>query len=409
MRNICIFSGSSHPALTEKICKQLGIPMGKSTLNKFSNQETNVCLDETVRDVDVYIVQSSCGKVNDNFIELLIMISACRTSSARKITAVIPSFPYARHLESTPIDQNPEKPIKKVTVKNASSVSFSSDTKPSLDTDNVLTSPDGKSPGTPTGTPHLNPRKRFSSISTSQPNIAITDLTPPRPGPSVGKPNSYKRWTAHPGTLIANLLMCAGCDHVITMDLHDPEFQGFFDVPVDNLFSHPIIIKYIKDKFPNYQDAVIVSPDAGGAKRATLIADKLNMEFALIHKERQHHGPRGSEMMLVGDVAGKDCIIIDDMSDTSDTICSAAQVLVDKGATSVVAIITHGILSGMAIERIEKSPLREVIVSNTVPQKEHMEKCSKIKVMDVAIIFAEAIRRIHNGESVSFLQDAVPY
>lgn len=133
------------------------------------------------------------------------------------------------------------------------------------------------------------------------------------------------------------------------------------------------------------------------------------MDFALIHKEKYHHGPRGSTMMLVGDVEHKDCIIIDDMSDTADTICSAANKLVEKGATSVVAIITHGILSGEALDRIEKSPLKEVIVSNTVPQEEHMKKCSKIRVMDVTIIFAEAIRRIHNGESVSFLQDIVPY
>lgn len=133
------------------------------------------------------------------------------------------------------------------------------------------------------------------------------------------------------------------------------------------------------------------------------------MDFALIHKERLHHGPRGSEMMLVGDVTSKFCIIIDDMSDTAETICSASHVLVEKGATKVVAIITHGILSGDALERINKSPLTEVIVSNSVPQGEHKDKSSKIRVMDVSVIFAEAIRRIHNGESVSFLADVVPY
>lgn len=133
------------------------------------------------------------------------------------------------------------------------------------------------------------------------------------------------------------------------------------------------------------------------------------MDFALIHKERLHHGPRGSDMMLVGDVLGKFCIIIDDMSDTAETICSASQVLMEKGATKVVAIITHGILSGDAINRINKSPLTEVIVSNTVPQQQHKLKSPKIQVMDVTVIFAEAIRRIHNGESVSFLQDVVPY
>jgi ribose-phosphate pyrophosphokinase len=142
---------------------------------------------------------------------------------------------------------------------------------------------------------------------------------------------------------------------------------------------------------------------------ATLIADKLQMEFALIHKERSHHGPRGSEMMLVGDVQNKFCIIIDDMADTADTICQAAQVLMENGATRCVAIITHGILSGKAVDRINESLLEQVIVSNTVPQCEHLAKSKKIEVIDVSVVFAEAIRRIHNGESVSFLADRVPY
>lgn len=133
------------------------------------------------------------------------------------------------------------------------------------------------------------------------------------------------------------------------------------------------------------------------------------MDFALIHKERMHNGPRGSEMMLVGDVKDKQCIIVDDMSDTGDTICAASRVLMENGASSVMAIITHGLLSGKAIARIQRSPLKEVIVSNTVPQEEHVKQCSKIRVMDVTTIFAEAIRRIHNGESVSFLADRVPY
>ncbi|KAJ3259861.1 ribose-phosphate pyrophosphokinase [Boothiomyces macroporosus] len=401
MRNISIFSGKSHPLLTEKICKQLAIPVGKSTLSKFSNQETNIFINETVRDVDVYIVQSSCDNVNDHFIELLIMISACRTASARKITAVIPCFPYARQSENAFVQDEEVEPPKKTLPKPSklSSVSFASDSKTAIDTD---------VPQAPSPISAHSKRTRISSISTSQPEIAVTTLTVTKPD-NKKENGGYKTWSAKPGTLIANMLMAAGCDHVITMDLHDPQFQGYFDIPVDNLFSHPLIIKYIKDKIPNYQDGVIVSPDAGGAKRATLIADKLNMDFALIHKEKYHHGPRGSTMMLVGDVENKDCIIIDDMSDTADTVCSAANKLVEKGATSVVAIITHGILSGEALDRIEKSPLKEVIVSNTVPQEEHMKKCSKIRVMDVTIIFAEAIRRIHNGESVSFLQDIVPY
>ncbi|KAJ3276524.1 ribose-phosphate pyrophosphokinase [Terramyces sp. JEL0728] len=375
MRNISIFSGKSHPLLAEKICKQLAIPVGKSTLSKFSNQETNIFINETVRDVDVFIVQSSCDNVNDHFIELLIMISACRTASARKITAVIPCFPYARQTENPFVQDEEVEPPKKPLLSKPSklsSVSFITEAKTVIDTD---------VPQAPSPISAQTKRNRISSISTSQPEIAVTTLTVTKPD-NKKENGGYKTWSAKPGTLIANMLMAA----------------------VDNLYSHPLIIKYIKDKIPNYQDSVIVSPDAGGAKRATQIADKLNMDFALIHKEKNHHGPRGSTMMLVGEVENKDCIIIDDMSDTADTICSAAHKLVEKGATSVVAIITHGILSGAALDRIEKSPLKEVIVSNTVPQEEHMKKCSKIRVMDVTIIFSEAIRRIHNGD---FVEDKV--
>jgi ribose-phosphate pyrophosphokinase len=232
---LAVFSGNSHPRLTEMICKNLGISVGKSTCSKFSNNETNVSIDETVRDVNVFIIQTASGDINDIFIEMLIMIAACKTASARKVTAVIPSFPYARqseakysiHIEPTIVKQ----PV----------VSFK------LDADGPLASPIPKKPQelllkTPdklsSSDIPLSPvnrireesqhRKRFSSISSSQPNVAISSLTPAKP-PS----NGYKRWSARPGTLIANTycfidcrLMAAGCDHVITMDLHDPQFQG---------------------------------------------------------------------------------------------------------------------------------------------------------------------------------------
>ncbi|KAI8849696.1 phosphoribosyltransferase-like protein [Chytridium lagenaria] len=408
MRNIIVLSGTSHPGLAEAICQRLGIPLGKCTLTKFSNQETNVAVGESVRNADVYIIQSGCGNVNDNFIELLIMIAACRTASAKKITAVIPCFPYARQ---------PDAPYKK----NGAPLSRV----PANEIDKYATLYGGKLPSPLEGAPLEGPpilsgitflrtestlsidekdgNRRLSTYSKSQPNIEVTTLTPQPaqnpapilfPGTSQG---GYKHWTARSGTLIANMLMAAGSDHIITMDLHDPQFQGFFDIPVDNLFSQPLILKYIKDKIPSFEQAVIVSPDAGGAKRATAIADKLNMDFALIHKERRIHASNNqpSDMMLVGDVNGKVCILIDDIADTSFTITKAAKVLVEKGAKKIFAVITHAIMSGDAIERIKQSHIDEVIVSNSVPQDDHMARCPKIK----------AIRRIHNGESVSFLFD----
>jgi len=209
---------------------------------------------------------------------------------------------------------------------------------------------------------------------------------------------------ARSGTLIANLLTCAGTDHVITMDLHDPQFQGFFDCPVDNLLSMPLMVKYIRENVPHWEEAIIVSPDAGGAKRATAIADKLNLDFALIHKERRLAShPHKPDMMLVGEVKGKQVILIDDVIDTAFTITKAAKVLAEHGATKIYSIITHGIMSGDAVERTQKSFLDEVIVSNSIPQELHLEKCQKMKVFNIAPIFAEAIRRIHNGESVSML------
>ncbi|CAJ0843599.1 3971_t:CDS:2, partial [Entrophospora sp. SA101] len=191
-------------------------------------------------------------------------------------------------------------------------------------------------------------------------------------------------------------------NHIMTMDLHDPQFQGYFDVPVDNLYSQPLMIKYIKENIPNWTNAIIISPDAG----ATSIADKLQIDFALIHKERRsQHAPHKKDMMLIGDVKDKTCILIDDISDTSYTITKAAQILVENGAKKIYALITHGILSGDAIQRIESSVIYQVIVSNSVPQDEHKAQCSKIRVFNVAPILAEAIRRIHNGESVSALFD----
>ncbi|KAI9183791.1 phosphoribosyltransferase-like protein [Polychytrium aggregatum] len=404
MRDISIFSGTSHPALAEKICQKLGIPVSRCKLSKFSNQETNVEISESVRDTDVYIIQSGCGHVNDNFMELLIMIAACRTASARKVTAVIPCFPYARQ---------PETPYKR-------SGGISARVSPG-DAERLSSMTGGHAPLSEiVGTVHKDEIVVDHDLSYSSPQLFQTrsssvqsldySLNPAAFDWGSSSTNGgYKHWTVRSGTLIANLLVAAGADHIITMDLHDPQFQGFFDIPVDNLVSQPLVVKYIKEHIPDYRSAVIVSPDAGGAKRATIVADKLGMDFALIHKERRHAASSATDMMLVGDVKDKVCILIDDIADTSYTMTKAAALLVEKGATKIYAVITHGIMSGNAISRIQESPIDEVIVSNTVPQATHMEQSSKIREFDVAAIFAEAIRRIHNGESVSFLFEQVPY
>ena len=219
----------------------------------------------------------------------------------------------------------------------------------------------------------------------------------------------HEDFTATPGTLIANMIQATGASHVITMDLHDSQFQGFFDIPVDNLLSKPLMIQFIVEHIREYKSAVIVSPDAGGAKRASAIADQLGMEFALIHRSCRKKPGEEAEQILVGEVAHRVAIMIDDILDTSTTLLQAAKVLADSHAKKILAIITHGIFSGNAIELINASPIDNIIISNTVPQEDHIRRCPKIGVFDVAPIFAEAIRRIHNGESISYLFEHVPY
>ncbi|KAG0369405.1 ribose-phosphate pyrophosphokinase [Mortierella sp. AD032] len=453
MRNIVVLSGSSHPALVDQICARLGVSPGQVKLSKFANKETNVEIGDSVRNKDVFIIQSGCGSVNDNLMELLIMLAACKTASARRITAVIPCFPYARQPDapykkngmplsrvppniffgytgaSTPFSL-PAPSLDRIDRKNPFDKMFDTTNESNSDIESAATSPilspSGATPalsnlrieGEVTKPRLLAPRGiRPQALSqpshlllpaingSSAANSAQACVTSDQVNPNKG---GYKHWVARSGTLIANLLVTAGADHIITMDLHDPQFQGFFDIPVDNLYGQPLMVKYIRDKIPNWEDAVVVSPDAGGAKRATVIADKLGMEFALIHKERrQIQAPHKSDMMLVGDVKDKVCILVDDIADTSFTITKAAKVLQQNGAQKIYAIITHAIMSGDAISRIQNSCIDQVIVSNSIPQEEHLAGCSKMKVFNVAPIFAEAIRRIHNGESVSMLFDVM--
>jgi ribose-phosphate pyrophosphokinase len=330
VRNIVVLGGSSHPQLNETVSNHLGIPPSNILLSKFSVGETRVEIKESVRGKDVFIIQSGGGNVNDHLVELLITISACKTASAKKVTAVLPLFPYSRQsdipynkmgaplarsatgtnkpehytFESRPQTPHPAQPesagltnsvdsLQKRLTKsmledsNGSSITPQkarfpngaprrSDTLDSKHSDNGRGPSSGEyltsSPTQQSATEEVNGVNGISAFSGSK----SSSLFQPQPG--------YKQWVAQAGTLVADLLTCAGADHIITMDLHDPQYQGFFDIPVDNLYGRPLLKKYIQYSIPDYKGAVVVSPDAGGAKRATAIADGLEMDFALIHK-----------------------------------------------------------------------------------------------------------------------------
>ncbi|KAG0742734.1 hypothetical protein G6F57_010130 [Rhizopus arrhizus] len=374
MRNLVILGGSSHPEFTERVCERLGISPGKTRLGKFSNNETSIEIKESVRQQDVYIIQSASGNVNDHFIELLLMISACKVASAKRITAVIPYFPYSRQ---------PDVPFKH----SGAPLTFLPPQTPQYE------------PNQPNNVDDVSKQlmRKLGQEALAQQQEQQEQQENKAP---------YREWLARPGVLIADLLTCAGADHVITMDLHDAQYPGFFDCPVDNLTSIFTTINYIRLSIPDYQTAVIVSPDAGGAKRGTSIAEKLCMDFALVHKERtKAQQSQKKESMLVGDVRGRNCILIDDITDTSYTITKAARLLKEKGAQKIYAIVSHAVLSADAISHINQSAIDELIVSNSTPQAEHLSN-PKIKVFDVTPLFSEAIRRIHFGESLSKLFQA---
>ncbi|KII94392.1 hypothetical protein PLICRDRAFT_36661 [Plicaturopsis crispa FD-325 SS-3] len=314
---IKIFSGNSHPELVEIIARRLGLPVAKAEVSRSGIGETIVRINETVREDDVYIINSGCGEVNTALMELCIMIHACKIASAKRITAVLPLFPYARQ-------DKKDKSRAPITAK-----------------------------------------------------------------------------------LVANMIQRSGCDHVITMDLHASQIQGFFDVPVDKLYAEPSAILYIRTHF-KLDDVVIVSPDAGGAKRATSIADRLGVDFALFHKERKKAN-EVSRMVLVGHVKDKIAILVDDMADTCGTLCLAARHLADAGTSTVHAIVTHGILSGNALKNVDESALEKLIVTNTLPQAANQAACAKIEVIDIGGVLGEVIRRSHYGESVSKLFHEVPF
>ncbi|KAI7870343.1 phosphoribosyl synthetase-associated domain-containing protein [Spinellus fusiger] len=367
MRNTSILTGSSHPELAALVCKKLGTPLAATTSKKFSNKETS----------DVFIIQSGSTQMNDNIIEMCIMIQAARIGSAKRITAVLPYFPYCKQSK----------------------------------------------------------RKGRTSITAK---------------------------------LVANMLAVAGVDHIITMDLHASQMQGFFQRPVDNLYAEPVIAKWIIQNIPEWKNGVVVSKNAGGAKRVTSLADALRLDFALIHKDRSRSGPQGhnrpysgmpkslhgaeadaekeraeteatdliasissltdagvngdtknaavsivadtageqSTITLVGDVKGKTVFLTDDIIDGCQSFLDAAEHLMKKcGADKVYIIATHGVLSGDSVEKIQAcDSVHRLVVTNSFPiPREKMDKCRKLVTIDISTTLSEAIRRTHNGESVSYL------
>lgn len=310
-KDIKVFAGNAHRALAEEIAEKIGIPVGKATVGKFSDGETEVNIGEVVRGSDVFIIQPTCAPVNDNLVELLIMIDALKRASAGRITAVIPYFGYARQ--------------------------------------------DRKA-------------KARDPISAK---------------------------------LVANLITVAGADRVLTMDLHAPQLQGFFDIPVDHLLGVPIIAEYFKKKFTDTSDMVAVAPDIGGVGRSRKFAERLEIPIAIIDKRRPKANV--SEIMnIIGDVKDKRVILVDDVIDTAGTIVNAAKALLEIGAKEVYACCTHAVLSGPAIERLTSSGIKELVMLNTIPLPKEKDR-DFITVLSAAGIFAEAIERIYGDISISTL------
>jgi ribose-phosphate pyrophosphokinase len=309
--NTVLFTGNANPALAQEMAKSLGVELGKATVGRFSDGEVTVEVHQNVRARDVFVVQSTCAPTNENLMELLIMVDALKRASARRITAVIPYYGYARQ------DRRPR---------------------------------------------------------------------------SMRVPISAK--------VVANLLETVGVERVLTMDLHADQIQGFFDIPVDNIYASPVLLSDLKSKA--YPDLVVVSPDVGGVVRARALAKQLGSDLAIIDKRR----PRAnvSEVMhVIGEIEGRNCVIMDDMIDTAGTLVKAAEVLKERGAKRVFAYCTHPILSGPAVDRIAGSQLDEVVITNTIPLSDAAKACKKIRQLSVAFLFAETIRRISDGESVTSL------
>jgi len=310
-KNLKVMTGNANPALAEEIAEYLGTDLCSCKVSKFSDGEINVTIEESVRGSDVFIIQPTSSPVNDNLMELLIMIDAVRRASAKRITAVIPYYGYARQ----------------------------------------------------------DRKARARDPITAK--------------------------------LVANLIYQAGARRVLTMDLHAGQIQGFFDIPVDHLLGVPILAEYYKNK--DLDNVVVVSPDMGGVTRARNLAERIGAPLAIIDKRRPM--PNVSEVMnIIGEIKGKNVIMTDDIIDTAGTITNGAQALMERGAKNVYACCTHPVLSGPAITRLENSPIKELVATNTIPLTED-KKLDKLKILSVAPIMGEAIIRIHEDLSVSKLFD----
>jgi ribose-phosphate pyrophosphokinase len=309
---LALFAGNANTALAGDIARHLQTPLGRAYVGRFSDGEVNIELMENVRGRDVFIVQPTCPPANDNLMELLVMVDACRRASAARITAVVPYLGYSRQ------DRRPRATRSAITAK-----------------------------------------------------------------------------------LVANMISSAGVNRLLTIDLHADQIQGFFDIPVDNVYASPVLLGDAWKQ--GYRNVVIVSPDVGGVVRARAIAKRLDdAELAIIDKRR----PRANEsqvMNIIGEVEGKTCVLVDDMVDTAGTLCQAAQALKDQGASKVVAYITHAVLSGKAVEKITSSALDELVVTDTIPLSKAARECGRIRQLSVAGLLAETIRRIRDEESVSSL------
>jgi ribose-phosphate pyrophosphokinase len=312
-RGLKLLAGNSNRALAEAIAQHLKLQLVKAVVRRFADMEVFVEIQENVRGEDIFVIQSTSYPANDHLMELLIVIDALKRASARRITAVIPYFGYARQ--------------------------------------------DRK----------VGPRTPISA------------------------------------KLVANLITEAGADRVLTVDLHAGQIQGFFDIPTDNLYAAPVIVKDIQD-YLGAENLMVISPDVGGVVRARALAKRLGADLAIVDKRRERAGE--SEVMnIIGDVRGRSCILIDDIIDSGGTICNAAEALLANGAKDVCAYATHGVLSGGAVARIQGSKLKSMVVTDSIAATEEIRKCGNIRRISIAPLIGEAMRRITNEESVSSLFD----
>ncbi len=309
--DMMVFTGTANPQLAKKVVKHLGMKLGRATVDRFSDGEVMVELQDNVRGKDVFVLQSTCTPTNDTLMEVMVIIDALRRASAGRITAAIPYFGYSRQ------DRRPRSA-----------------------------------------------------------RVAIT------------------------AKVVANMLTSVGVNRLLTMDLHSDQIQGFFEIPVDNIYASPVLLDDLTKQ--NHHNLVVVSPDVGGVVRARALAKEMGSDLAIIDKRRPKANV-AKVMNIIGDVTGRTCVIMDDMVDTANTLCEAASALKKKGAVKVLAYCTHPVLSGTAIDRISASELDELVVTDTIPLRKDALACKKIRQLSVGKLMAETIRRISNEDSVSSL------